>query len=192
MKKEISMVFDTHRLTVHKATSKDVSLYFNLWTNPDVMSFVGFPQGLTITQREIADKIQNQGTTVLGHLLVVKLKTTGEAIGECKMHPPNQDSIAETDVKLLPTHWGHKFGVEIKRGLLTFLFTHTDCAIVQATPNVKNAASIKMQEAVGGVRVGEATDEFPETMKSYTKAVHHYIYHVFREDWMKAQEQGKA
>jgi RimJ/RimL family protein N-acetyltransferase len=63
------------------------------------------------------------------------------------------------------------------------LFSHTACVAVQATPNVANVASIRMQEAVGGVRTGEGVGEFPESMRSYTHPVHYYIYRVYRPDW---------
>ncbi len=188
---EDNLVFETKRLVVRIATSEDASLFFNLWTNPDVMSFVGFPQGLPISIEEIADKLLDQKSTPFGQLLVVVLKNSGESIGECKLHPPNEKGLAETDVKLLSPFWGNKFGVEIKQGLLAYLFKHTDCSIVQATPNVKNVASIKMQEAVGGKRVGEAIFEFSDNMKDYTMPVHHFIYHVYREDWQQAPEQER-
>ena len=81
------------------------------------------------------------------------------------MNRPNAEGIVETDIKLLPAHWGNKYGVEIKRGLVDHLFTHTDCKAVEATPNVNNAASIKMQEAVGGARMSENVHHFPESMR---------------------------
>jgi hypothetical protein len=48
---------------------------------------------------------------------------------------------------------------------------------------VANVASIKMIEAAGGVRVGEAVYEFPESMRDYTTPVHYYVYRVHREGW---------
>jgi RimJ/RimL family protein N-acetyltransferase len=57
------------------------------------------------------------------------------------------------------------YGVEIKQALVDYLFTHTDCSAVEATPNVENKASIKMQEAVGGVCLGEATFQVPESRR---------------------------
>ncbi len=54
---------------------------------------------------------------------------------------------------------------------------------MEATPNVGNTASIRMQEAVGGVRVGEAVAEFPESMRGFTTPVRHYIYRVERCRW---------
>jgi len=52
--------------------------------------------------------------------------------------------------------------------VVAYQFTHTDCEAVHATPNVKNVASIKMQEAVGVIRVGEGVYHFPELLREYT------------------------
>ncbi len=177
-------VFETERLRLRTATAVDADLLFALWTDPRVMTNVGFPQGLRITREEIvANMEKHDPAQVFDRYLMVERKATGEVIGECKLGSPNEEGISETDVKLLPRFWGHKYGVEIKRGLVDYLFRHTDCTAVQATPNVNNVASIRMQEAVGGVCVGEKTFKFPEEMQSWTADVHAYIYHVYRENW---------
>ena len=148
-----------------------------------MMRNVGFPEGLPITEDEIEKKLLDQPDSDLDRLLVVILKTTGNTIGECKMYTPDEEGVSETDVKLLPEYWGNGYGREIKSGLLDQLFARTDCECVQATPNVKNTASIRMQEAVGGLRTGEDTCRFPEEMRSFTVPVRHYIYRVYREAW---------
>jgi len=176
-------VFQTDRLVVRSATEDDDDLLVGLWTNPEVMANVGFPKGLPISREEVRRKIEHQGESEYDRLLVVVLKDTGQPIGECRMHRPDDEGVARTDVKLLPAFWGNKYGVEVKRALVSHLFTHTDCAAVEGSPNVGNIASISMQEAVGGVRVGEGVHEFPERMRDYTRPVHHYIYRVERRDW---------
>lgn len=145
------------------------------------MANVGFPQGLPITRGEIEERLRMPARSEFERLLVAEIKSTGQPIGECGMHLPNEEKIAETDVKLHPSFWGHRYGVEIKRGLLAHLFRHTDCTAVDATPKVSNAGSIRMQEAVG-----EDVYEFPETMRDYTTPVHHYVYRVHRVNWEKA------
>jgi len=90
-------------------------------------------------------------------------------------------------VKLLPQFWGHEYGIEAWRGLIDYQFTHTDCCVVQATPNMGNMASIKIQEAVGLVRIGKAVHRFPEHMQSYTTPVHHYVYRLNRADWKQSR-----
>lgn len=181
MTERSGIVFETDRLMVRPATEGDADLIFELWTTPEVMSNVGFPRGLRITREDVRKQLREQGGTEFDQLLVVVCKATGQTLGECKMHLPDSEGVAGTDVKLLPGFWGNKYGVEVKRALLAHLFAHTDCVAVEATPNVGNIASIKMQEAVGGVRVKEGTFEFPEEMRDHTTAVHHYVYRVERD-----------
>jgi RimJ/RimL family protein N-acetyltransferase len=183
----VMIVFETERLIVQKATVDDVAHFYVLWTNPQVMEHVGFPQGLKVTRRQVENLIRDQGDGAFNGRLLILLKATGEKVGEAALHLPKEDDIAETDVKLLPRFWGNKYGVEVKQGLVDYLFTHTDCSVVQASPNVNNTASIKMQESVGGICVGEKVHEFPDHMRDYTQDVHAYIFHVRREDWENRQ-----
>ena len=192
MIKEIveKVLFETPRLTIHLAVPEDAHIIHSLWTDPRVMRNVGFPNGLPITEEEIKEDIICRGRSEFEQLLIVRLKQNGTAVGQCLMRAPNEDGISETDVKLFPTYWGQRFGVELKQGLVDYLFTHTDCKAVQATPNVGNTASVKMQEAVGGVKIGESIYEFPESMREFTTPVHHYIYQVTRENWGRTK-RGK-
>ena len=182
-----SLVLETERLVVRIATLADVDLFYALWTNPLVMKNVGFPFGLHVTHGEIEERLSKQGQSEFRQLLVVELKATGQAIGECQLPGPDAEGIAEPDLKLLPEFWGHHYGVEAWRALVGYEFAHTTCEFVQATPNVENIGSIKMQEAAGGVRTGEAVYQFPESMREYTAPVHHYIYRVSRADWERNQ-----
>ena len=178
-------ICETERLYIRLATVDDAPLIHALWTDPRVMRFVGFPNGLTDSLESISSRISKSGSSEFSQLLIVERKDNHEVIGQCKMDLPDADGISETDVKLLPEHWGRGYGVEVKRALVDYLFTHTDCRSVQATPNVENIASIKMQEAVGGTRISEGIYEFPESMKSFTIPVHYYVYQVTRETWNK-------
>jgi [ribosomal protein S5]-alanine N-acetyltransferase len=182
-----AQVFETHRLIVRTAAKDDVDLYYALWTNPEVMKNVGFPQGLRINRTEIKEQLSIQGESEFDQLLVIELKDSGQAIGECKLAQPNELGIAEPDVKLLPAYWGQGYGSECWRALIAYQFKHTDCQAIQTTPNVENIAAIRLYEAVGARRVGEDVGQFPDTMRDYTTPVHHYIYILNRADW-----QGNA
>jgi RimJ/RimL family protein N-acetyltransferase len=188
------MIFTTTRLLIRKAlpTDEDTEMYFRLWTDGRVMANVGFPNGLRITREKIKQMLESQGDSEYEWHLVAERKSDGQRIGECMLDTPNEQGIAETDVKLLPEYWGHSYGVEIKRGLLDYIFTHTDCRAVHATPNVNNLPSIHMQEAVGGQRVSEAVYEFPENMREYTQPVHHYVYQVTRQAWEALPREGDS
>jgi RimJ/RimL family protein N-acetyltransferase len=177
------VVFETERLVVKVATEDDADLFYALWTNPQVMKNVGFPHGLRVTRGELKRRLSRKGDSEFERLLVVELKSIGQAIGECKLSLPDRDGIAEPDAKLLPEFWGHKYGVEVWRELIAYEFTHTDCRAIRATPNVANTASIKMQEAAGFARTSRAVHQFPEPMAGYTTPVDHYVYSLDRSDW---------
>ena len=82
-------VFNTERLVVRTATGQDVDLLYELWTDPRVMTNVGFPQGLRTTREEIEARLQKPSESEFEQLLVVELKATGQAIGQCLMHAPD-------------------------------------------------------------------------------------------------------
>ncbi len=186
-----NFLFETARLRIRLANEGDAGLFLALWNDPAVMRFVGFPLGLQTNLDEIRANIARRADAPFTRLLVVERKEDGSAIGECKMQQPDAEGIAETDVKLLPVYWGNGYGVEVKRGLVAYLFEHTHCLAVQATPNVENIASIKMQEAVGAVRVGEGIFTFPDSMKAFTTPVAHYVYRVYRPNSGQATETGE-
>ncbi len=175
------IIFETERLIVRTAVVEDVDMIYRLWTDGRVMGNVGFPTGLRIGREEIENQIKQQAEgDEYTQLLIVEKKEDRQAIGECKLGWPDSQGISETDIKLLPEFWGNHYGVEVKRGLVEYLFAHTACIAVDASPNVENIASIKMQEAVGGIRVSEGVYEFPEGMREFTKPVHYYLYRVYR------------
>jgi RimJ/RimL family protein N-acetyltransferase len=185
----MSIVIETRRLVIRTAEIPDAQILLQLWTDSRVMTNVGFPQGLDITLEEIEADIRDQDkASEFGKYLIAQLRDNGPTLGECKMVLPDEEGVSRTDVKLLPAHWGHKYGVEIKQALVDYLFLHTDCAAVEGTPNVANIASIKMQETVGAVRVGEDTFHFPQAKADFTAPVHHYIYHVTRAIWAQRRE----
>ena len=189
---ERTVVFETERLAVRLATVEDADMYEALWNDPRVMTYVGFPYGLRMGRDQIVDRLRAQEGPPFGRLLVVELKGTGEAVGEGHMSDPGRDGVVEPDVKLLPAFWGHRYGREAWQGLVDYAFTHTDCQAISGSPNVDNAASIKMQEATGAVRVDEGVYEFPESMRAFTAPVHAYVYRLERADWERRRPNEEA
>lgn len=92
---------ETERLRVVKgeATDEDINFFFNLYTNPEVMKFVGFPNGLNITKEEIKNKILKQDISEFDQALIVTSKI-GDKLGECKLGRPDKNGISVTDIKL--------------------------------------------------------------------------------------------
>jgi RimJ/RimL family protein N-acetyltransferase len=181
------ILIETKRLIIRKAknTDSDKILFYHLWNSPEVMQNVGFPKGLQISQAEIAELLTNQSDSFLDSMLVVEIKENGELIGEAKLGKPNEKNMAHTDIKLLPEFWGQKYGIEIKKALVSYLFENTEAVAIEATPNVKNIASVKMQESINAKRIKKAIFHFPETGQKKTESVEFYLYRIERKDWKK-------
>lgn len=177
-------------MIIRQAVQGDADLFFKLWTNPDIMKMVGYPNGLDISLSDIKKRLSEEPESALNRLLVAEIPQ-GPPIGECHMHPPDSKGIASTDIKLLPEFQGRGYGREIKWLLLDYLFRRTECRIVEATPNIRNTASIKMQEAVGGISVGTSIYQFPLKLQSKTCSVKHHIYHIHKANWKKSNIRNK-
>lgn len=179
-----TIVFETERCIVRLAVESDLGFYMALWTNPDVMRHLGFPQGIPVTPEEMRATLIRQGETEFDRLLVIELKATGQPIGECKLSRP-EDGVSEPDIKLLPVYWGQGYGTEVWQGIVSYQFRNTDCEAIVTSPNVANAAAIRLYEAAGAVRVGESVYAFPEAMRDFTTPVHSYTYRLSRLDWQQ-------
>lgn len=75
------------RLRIRAATPADASLLHWLWTDPRVMTQVGFPNGLDIDRDEIEASIRAREPSLFTQYLIVEVAETGVPIGECKWRP---------------------------------------------------------------------------------------------------------
>ena len=197
------------RVLLSKMGREDVSFLLLLWGMPEVMRYADeFPAYRGWTKSGPAEAAWERYVSRRADLgpgytqLILKLED-GTRIGESFFAPlpegytfgpwskPAGMLSLMGDIKLLPEYWGRGYGTELKRALVDHLFRHTDCDVVQGTPNVDNVASIRMQEAAGAVRVSEREYEFPEHMRHYTAPVRSYVYHVRRADWERRQRSGE-
>ena len=172
---------DSERLIIQPAEPRDVRLIVDLWNNPAIMQQVGFPNGLSVTTDDILPKLQKPSNKLLERILAIRLKDQDTTIGHAMMHEPDEKGISETDIKLLPEFQGQRFGIEVKTVLIKHLFALNNCKAVQASPNLVNEASIRMQETTGGIRLGMGRCQFPEGWKIRTKPLNYWLYRHYRE-----------
>ena len=177
------VLFETPRLRVRVASEGDAEVFYALWTDPQVMVHVGFPKGLRVTRDEIRARLREPRDSELDALLVIEERDSLEPIGECMVHRPDEQGVARVDAKLLPRFWGHRYGIEVARGLFGYAFARTKCVAVQTTPGINNVPSVRIQESLCCVRLGRGVHFFPQSMRDHTEPVHHYIYYLRRDDW---------
>ena len=183
-------VFETARLIIRRGDPNDVEFIRELWNDPLVMKYVGFPEGLGMSREEVADRFSAETGELFDRILIITMKD-GIRIGNTKIGRINEKGITETDMKIIPAYWGKGYGKEAKKGLCDFIFTHTDAEIVQATPNRENIASIRMQEYAGAKPVDEGIFSFHQKMKMKTCPVPYILYQLNRKDWEKMRLESE-
>lgn len=175
--------FCTPRLEVREATADDVEFIVSLWRDPRVMNYVGFPSGIPTAADDVPRRIRcGAGLTAL---LIAESRETREAIGQCLLGALDPAGVCEPDIKLAPAYWKRGYGRELWAALIDELFLRSSCFIVRGTPNVANAASIRMQEGAGMKRVGEGISEFPASMRAFTTPVSYAVYEITRAEWQR-------
>ncbi len=177
------MRFETPRLAVRTAGPGDAPFIASLWSDPRVMRLVGFPRGIPEAADAVPRRIERGSG--LSALLIAELRSSGEPIGQCMLGEPDADGVSEPDIKLHPTFWGHSYGRELWEALVDELFRRSSCHVVRGTPNVANAASIRMQESAGMRRIGEGVSEFPTSMRDDTESVPYAVYEITRSEWKR-------
>ncbi|MCX6092603.1 MAG: GNAT family protein [Candidatus Bipolaricaulota bacterium] len=182
------VLFETERLVVRTASQEDVAFIASLWSDPHVMHYVGFPQGIPSAIGSVERRIARGAG--LDALLVAELRASREPIDQCLLGRLGPEGICEPDVKLSPSFWGRGYGRELWATLVDQLFLQSPCAIVRGTPNIANLASIRMQKSAGMRRVGRGVSEFPASMQAFTAPVPHFVYEITREEWKRRMHDG--
>ncbi|MBN1878512.1 GNAT family N-acetyltransferase [bacterium] len=170
----------TDRLLIRPAAFEDIHRIVELWNDPRITTFVGFPFGLRTNADIVASQLVPPPEHLTDRILVVIHYESGKIIGQAMMHSPDQNGLSTTDIKLNPDHQGLHYGSEIKRALLTYLFHETSCTIVETTPNLANSASIHLQESCGAIRIGRGRWEPSHDSSADCIPVDYWIYRVYK------------
>jgi RimJ/RimL family protein N-acetyltransferase len=179
----VSIVFQTDRLKIRGAELDDAEFICSLWNDPALMTFVGFPEGLQTTPENVRKQIINT-IDFLEALLIIETKNN-DIIGQCKLGKPDSSKISQPDIKLLSEQQGKGYGTEIYMGLIKYLFSYMDCEIIQATPNVDNTASIRIQEKVGARLIKRDIFYFPNDMPVKTCPVEYFLFELKKSEFNK-------
>ena len=177
--------FETERLYIKKAEPilKDSEILTRLHNNPEVMKYVGFPDGLNTTTKKEKSEIEKKYNTDDAKLLVYT-KNNNSCIGSCKIGIQNKKKFCEIDYKLFPKFQGLAYGTEIIKGLAKFIFETKKYKGIETTPNKNNIASQKICEKIGMKKIGEGLWKAPENKQNIID-VPFYTYQITNEQYFK-------
>ncbi len=118
-------------------TPADLPFLQELWNQGEVMQYVGFPDGLGMTEAKMARWWEECQQWTATHLIVKD--DQGRAIGESGWGFMGIPGIL--DIKLAQTHWGQGFASDVLDALLGHIFGQTRIDQVIVTPHPENQAA---------------------------------------------------
>ena len=132
-----------------RATSKeDLINVQRLWADPEVMFYVGFPNGL----HETIEHLENRWLLWVQHPpLRQHCSIYADGIGYCgeSFYDVDDTGLACMDIKLLPQARGKGIAFAGLAHALNQVFTQTNAVSAYVDPNPENIKAIRLYERLG-------------------------------------------
>lgn len=144
----------TARLEFRRWQRSDDALAATLWSNPDVMQFLGGPYShdevVARLEREVAHD-EARGV----QYWPVFLRDTGRFAGCCGLKPvPEHEDDLEIGFHFLPPFWGRGFAAEASRAVIAFAFGELGAPALFAGHHPQNGSSAALLSKLGFDTIG--------------------------------------
>lgn len=141
----------TERLVLRSWALSDVEGAFSLWSDPEVMKFVGngLPshdraEALSWVERAIAYEEKNGFCR-----WAVEDRLTGQLTGSCGFLYQDKDSEVDLGYYILREHWGKGYATEIATACLTYGFEELMLTEIVASVDTRHLRSKRVLEKLG-------------------------------------------
>lgn len=174
----------------------DAAGLVELWSDGRVMRYVGFPNGLTVSEPGVREMIARaRGAWNLAedyYRFAVVRAEAGEFMGEAAAGQVSPDGDTSPDIKLLPRFWGQGYGREALALIVELTFAFTPAQRIVLEPHVENVAARRTYATAGFRQVGEIK-RFdappPEAEPRGTAAVIYHDFVLTREDYLERRSE---
>jgi ribosomal-protein-alanine N-acetyltransferase len=147
-------ILETERLTLRTWSLDDAEEGFRIWSDPEVMRYVGTGQpNATIeeTRAWLGRMIAHQERYGFGFWAVLE-KESGHVIGSCGMGYQRDGGLPiEFGYTLARSHWGRGLATEAAAACLRYAFEYLRLRELSASVDSRNIASQRVLEKTGFV-----------------------------------------
>lgn len=182
---ESSAIITTHRLLLRPLQLSDSNAMFAYRSLPEVYRYQFFAPKNSQDMLGFITKLANAPINTPGSWfqMGILLKESGDFIGDCGMHFPDDDSQqAEVGITLSPQFQGKGYATETLTALLNHLFYALDKHRVFASVDPRNQASIAMMERVGMRKEAH----FRQSLWFKEEWLDDMVYAILKEEWQVA------
>jgi len=129
----------TKRLILRPAGTEDIDFVVGLWTDPEVMRFMGGPREPDKIRAAVEQGVENAWLMVD--------RQTGQPVGDCFLIDKEIDGAPEKEIVYLVAkqHWGKGYASEAAAAIIA----HADLPRLTALIHPKNLASARVAEKIG-------------------------------------------
>jgi ribosomal-protein-alanine N-acetyltransferase len=177
----------TDRLGLRRFTPADLDWLMNLYSDPDVMRYLGGVQDRSMVVDLLSTRIlqyydQHPG---FGNWMTIDL-STGQPIGFHLLNNIHGESLIQVGFVLSKDAWGKGFGTEMAAALLRYGFVDRALPRIHGMADLDNLASQRVLQKIGLHRRGERAFSHP----AYAAAGPQAWFERDAADWLA--EHGPA
>lgn len=171
---------ETEQLLLSPYTPNDAADMARLHCDPAIMRTMKGGQALSAeAARELFERYLHCWTRDDVGIFGVRLRETGEFIGECGFWFRGDRPGASMRYLLRPSHWGQGLGREMTVAVTQWLFTETDVMSFWAITQARNKGSVAILRRLGATLSNER----------YLDQDGLWQFDVTRMDWANAQKK---
>jgi len=171
------MLIIQDNLTIRNAAADDAPLFGKWWRDGKVMAHAGFPNGLSITDGEIAKSLAKDSDEK-GRRLVLEVDSL--PIGEMNYRNLGGGK-AEIGIKICDfSMQGKGYGSRFIRMLIDVLFSDYGCEKIILDTNLNNTRAQHVYEKLGFRKVGENINAWQDQLGEWQSSVD---YELNRTDY---------
>ncbi len=148
--------FETERLLLRPLEREDIFAVVDLWTDPQVTSFLGGPRDRDQVTAALEEELLVQPREPF-ELCSVFEKASGDLVGHCGLLEKEVQGRTEFDLVYVfaRSAWGRGYATEIGRALIRFAFEQVDLTRVVCLIEPENMASRRVAEKIGMLSHGQ-------------------------------------
>ena len=174
------MYIEKDNLKIRNAVPGDAGLLGSWWRDGAVMAHAGFPNGLSITDDEIANDIAKHADDSRRVLII---KADSRPIGEMS-YSNTGDATAEIGIKICDaSSQGNGYGTRLLRMFIGSLFQEYGFEKIILDTNLNNTRAQHTYEKLGFRRVGQRIDCWKDQLGVLQSAVD---YEILKSEWNDA------
>ena len=148
----MTIILETERLTLRTWTLDDAAAGFRVWSDPEVMRYVGTGrpnETVEETRAWLGRMIAHHERHGFGFWAVVE-KGNKEVIGSCGMSYQRDGGLPiEFGYTLARTHWGRGYATEAAAACLRYAFEQLRLSKLSASVDSRNIASQRVLKKIG-------------------------------------------